>query len=118
MTNTRSSRRISSAMASRSDSRTVNDVDAPVTGVAALARACGAGTLTAGCSAGAAGSADATSGIASPASSIKIAIVALTATFSAPAGTNNLPIIPSSMVSTSIVVLSVSISAMISPDRT
>ena len=51
-------------------------------------------------------------------SSARSPMTEFTATFSLPASTRILPITPSSMASTSIVALSVSISAMTSPERT
>ena len=55
--------------------------------------------------------------MSSPSSAIT-AIGVLTATFSVPSGTRILASVPSSTASTSIVALSVSISAMMSPDFT
>ncbi len=143
MRKTFSSRRISSAIASRSASRTVmltNSVPAGMAGSEATfavadraglglesCASCGAlftlidwgpasaamgGETCFGFSGGVFGGADA--GTASP-SWVSSAIGALTLTPSAPSGTSNFAMRPSSMDSNSIVALSVSISARISP---
>src|SRR6218665_300285 len=81
--------------------------------------AAGAGAAlgaSAGCAAGA-GAGALTSAALSPSVS-STAITALTFTFSVPSATMILPILPSSTASTSIVALSVSISAMTSPEET
>ena len=122
-------------MASRNASRTVSDAVVPLaTGSAAgfSSTATGAGPAAAdsgfaaasdvvavsGASgAAAAGVAAARSSALSPSSS-NMAMVVLTLTFSLPAATRMRPILPSSKASTSIVALSVSISAITSPLRT
>ena len=133
MIKTFSSRRISSAIASRSDSRTVSDVELPDHSVSAIgvatvsaigavsadgfvSSATGAATGSAGAS-GASGVGNFMSLALSPSSS-NMAITAFTFTCWVPAGTKIWPILPSSMASTSIVALSVSISAITSPERT
>src|SRR5580658_2052353 len=128
MRKTASSRRISSAMASRSASRTVTVTVAPVhafssgaacscdaaaAGRSGLVSATGAGVE--GASAG--GAAFAAWSTLSPSPAIT-AIATLTATFSVPSGTRIRASVPSSTASTSIVALSVSISASTSPALT
>ena len=130
MIKTFSSRRISSAIASRSDSRTVSDVELPDHSVSAVGvatvSAIGAvsadgfvssATGAATGSAGASGVGNFMSLALSPSSS-NMAITAFTFTCWVPAGTRIWQILPSSMASTSIVALSVSISAITSPERT
>src|SRR5215470_1485944 len=140
MTKTSLSRRISSAIASRSASRTVMvTISVPsgtsgsgsgssttakaVTGVAVSVGASAGGASATGADSaafGAAGAATAPALIAeasSPSDRIT-AIGVLTATSAVPSGTRILPSVPSSTASTSIVALSVSISAMTSPDFT
>ncbi len=141
MTKTSSSRRISSAMASRSASRTVIvtiSVPAGTAGSAATSAFGWAGTLSeatevgsfsearalppaslaaAGVSASALAGAGFCVSMASALSPScrRTAIGVLTFTASVPAGISSLPITPSSTASTSIVALSVSISAITSP---
>ena len=86
---------------------------------------CGAGVGAAGFGAGAVGAGAApppteypSSALSSSSSSRRIAIGALTLTPSVPAATRIFAILPSSTASTSIVALSVSISAIISPEAT
>jgi hypothetical protein len=89
-------------------------------------RRCGTEAAAAGSAAGLAGAglcrrrrlfAEPMSEALSPSSS-STAMTALTLTFSVPAGTMILPTTPSSTASTSIVALSVSISAITSPETT
>ncbi len=133
MTKTFSSARISSAMASRSASRTVVDcmsVPSGISGSGATAAVTGASAASdaatwTDCSAAdavgfSAVVADGASAIAvaSSPSSNSTAIKSLTGTFSVPSATTSLPMRPSSTASSSIVALSVSISAIKSPERT
>src|SRR5712671_6948452 len=151
MTKTSPSRRISSAMASRSASRIVMVTISVPSGTSGSGSAAGCGgTATADCgSAGVrASSAGDPSGpdgaavgadsapfcccagcvgasawklLSAPASSPSprmTAIGVLTATSAVPSGTRICPSVPSSVASTSMVALSVSISAMMSPDFT
>ena len=116
-------------MASRMASRTVrllNDVPAgtscsttcTATGACADALIGVAGVCAAALAAGAAvWAGEAASDRLSPSSS-KTAMAELTATLAVPSAINSLPIIPSSTASNSIVALSVSISARISPELT
>ena len=126
MTKTRSSARISSAIASRSASRTVSSTASPlITGSAATVSTAAATAGADGVAAGAAtsatgaaaGAAIATASALSPSSS-NTAINEFTFTPSVPAAIRILPMVPSSSASTSIVALSVSISAITSPLRT
>ena len=142
MTNTSGSRRISSAMASRSASRMVmvtisvpsgtsgsGVVGAAGGGCVALfggagalaASAAGAGLAVFGCGSGMAsmfaGLPSFSAAASSPSARI-MAIGVLTATSLVPSGTRILPSVPSSTASTSMVALSVSISAITSPDLT
>src|SRR5712692_4705136 len=147
MTNTLASRRISSAMASRKASRTVIVTISVPSGTSGSSSACGCGAAGAcgcggagacgtragsgaGCSVlaraggadsaafcGCAGAAPFSAPASSPSARI-IAIGVLTATSAVPSGTRILPSVPSSTASTSMVALSVSISAMTSPDLT
>ena len=123
MRNTSGSRRISSAIASRRASRTVwvfigvpsgQSGDWSTFGATGAAAA-GAGAAATGAAASAAG-ADwpASAGTSSP-SSTRTAIGVFTLTFSVPSAIRILPMMPSSTASNSIVALSVSISAMMSP---
>src|SRR6185312_11788275 len=136
MTKTFSSRRISSAMASRSASRMVMVTISVPSGIAGSAAAfTSAGATDAFCSffgAGAAGDfaagdadsaafscCDGFTSFIAPLSSPSLRMTAIgvfTATSAVPSGTRILPSVPSSTASTSIVALSVSISAMTSPD--
>src|SRR5215510_8212535 len=140
MTKMSGSRRISSAMASRSASRTVivtisvpsgisGSGSASIFGGAATAGCAGAFASLAGrcCEAGGADSAafcvlaglpPSLSAEASSPSARIMAIGVLTATSLVPSGTRIFPSVPSSTASTSMVALSVSISAMTSPDLT
>ena len=131
MMKTRSSLRISSAIASRRASRTVCVFVLPsqsgsggsgraepgmVTGSAtakSAVNACAEGASVDDCA-----TASSSSGRAVSPSSNNLAITAPTATPSLPSATVISPTIPSSTASTSIVALSVSISAMTSPDLT
>ena len=149
MTNTSPSRRISSAMASRSASRMVMVTISVPSGTSGSGStcACGGGTVPVFGGAGArrflcrlfrraaarirrlllarrlrrcgrslaAGLPSLSADLSSPSARI-IAIGVLTATSLVPSGTRILPSVPSSTASTSIVALSVSISAMTSPD--
>src|SRR5690606_3416882 len=91
-------------------------VGAPEAGFAAgAAGPCGA--FGAAFAAGGAGGVALIADLSSPSSS-RIAITWLTGTSVVPSGTTILPIVPSSTASTSIVALSVSISAITSPDLT
>src|SRR3954469_10261198 len=135
MMKTSGSRRISSAMASRRASRMVwVTISVPAgTSGSGSATACGAegGAFGVGASAlAAAGGADsaafsclagagafARSAALSPSAKI-VAIGVFTATSAVPSGIRILPSVPSSVASTSMVALSVSISAMMSPDLT
>src|SRR5215831_13795163 len=136
MTNTSASRRISSAMASRNASRTVmvtistsagTSVSSVATGRGGAANACT--TLVSVPASGpfvsralsAFGATEAAPGpfnalVSSPSDRIT-AIGVFTATSAVPSGTRIFPNVPSSVASTSMVALSVSISAMMSPDR-
>src|SRR6201998_2084759 len=140
MMNTSGSRRISSAMASRKASRMVIVTISVPAGTSGSGSAAALGAAGAGCGAGvssfgegadfvsAAGGADSAAfsrfggALALPASSAlspsakMVAIGVLTATSAVPSGISILPSVPSSVASTSIVALSVSISAMTSPD--
>ena len=146
MTNTSGSRRISSAMASRNASRMVMvtiSVPAGTSGSGAVgsgvdfcaslnsfsgtwpsaASSAPADTVCgifAGCGAGGLGAAPlpSLSAAASSPSARIMAIGVLTATSLVPSGTRILPSVPSSTASTSMVALSVSISAITSPDLT
>src|SRR4051794_31901602 len=162
MTKTSPSRRISSAMASRSASRIVmvtisvpsgtsgsgsaagcggdatadcgsagagassaadsSDPDGAAGGADSAPFCCCAGCCCAGCCcAGCCAGAPAWKLLSAPASSPSPRITAigvLTATSAVPSGTRICPSVPSSVASTSIVALSVSISAMMSPDLT
>src|ERR1700684_2199681 len=144
MTNTSGSRRISSAMASRNASRMVmvtisvpagtSGSGAAGSGVdfcaslnsfsgtwpsAASPMSADAGVFV-GCGAGGLGAAPlpSFSAVASSPSARIMAIGVLTATSLVPSGTRILPSVPSSTASTSMVALSVSISAITSPDLT
>ena len=140
MTKTRSSLRISSAIASRRASRTVVDTSGVPSGTsgsswvlatsatrsrAAVSNTCGVGVASDFCSAGsgaagasaAAGAGAGVSLTVSPSAASK-AIGCPTFTPSLPSGTRILAILPSSTASNSIVALSVSISARMSPERT
>ena len=125
MTKTRSSWRISSAMASRKASLTVCVFVGPSQSASAMiwagrgasTGAAGTGAAAAGASATATAAGAGASSKLSP-SSTKWAITVPTATLSVPSATVIFAITPSSMASTSIVALSVSISAMTSPERT
>src|SRR5579864_7545697 len=144
MRKTVSSRRISSAMASRNASRTVSVTVGPVHSfscgagarfgaAAAFAAGCG-GFASATCSTGAScagvdglgagppeaafGASAFSSAATSSPSPAMSAIGRLTATFSLPSGTRILAKVPSSAASISIVALSVSISARMSPALT
>ena len=134
MTNTSPSRRISSAMASRKASRMVivtisvpsgmsGSTAVSVTGAAGALSAFGAGTSAVA----AAGGADSAAFCAAAGCAALIdeafspslrmtAIGVFTATSCVPSATRILPSVPSSEASTSMVALSVSISAMMSPD--
>ena len=124
----RESLRDAMAIASRSDSRTVSDVELPdhlasAAGLTIVSEAVLENSVASSATGAATGSAGA-SGVSSfrslalsPSSSI-IAITAFTFTCWVPADTKIWPIFPSSMASTSIVALSVSISAITSPERT
>ena len=90
-------------------------VECSVVGVASSAETAVAAALSPASSAGAD---DSTASEASSPSSSKTAIRALTLTPSLPSGTMILPIVPSSTASNSMVALSVSISAIISPEET
>ena len=129
MTNTSPSRRISSAMASRNASRMVMVTISVPSGTSGSGINGGAGGLvvsvfagvgvsafSAGCSfcAGGADLPSLSAALSSPSARI-VAIGVLTATSLVPSGTRILPSVPSSIASTSIVALSVSISAMTSP---
>ena len=121
MTNTRSSRRISSAIASRKASRKVTDcIAAPLVAAGAAFGATGANaTTTSGAGVGAtAGAGEVLVGTAASSSLEISAITVPTFTPSVPSGTEMEVITPSSTASNSIVALSVSISARISPDLT
>src|SRR5687768_14522366 len=139
MTNTASSRRISSAMASRSASRTVMVTISVPSGTSGSGRTCGCGGaaaadfgsagagafagLAAGCAVSAAFGCCAGLGVSltAEASSPSFRITAigvLTATSAVPSGIRIFPSVPSSTASTSMVALSVSISAMTSPALT
>src|SRR5215470_12903717 len=141
MTKISGSRRISSAMASRSASRTVmvtiavpagtsGSGSAEILGAASTdfgcagafcslpERCCAAGGADSAAFCALAGLAPALSADASSPSARIIAIGVLTATSLVPSGTRILPSVPSSTASTSIVALSVSISAITSPDLT
>jgi hypothetical protein len=83
----------------------------------AFAAGCGVAFGAAGCAAGPAGAAPARADLSSP-SSNNNAIGWLTGTPSVPSATSILPRMPSSTASTSMVALSVSISARTSPDST
>src|SRR5580693_9382147 len=142
MTNTSGSRRISSAMASRNASRMVMVTISVPSGTSGSGAA-GSGVdfcaslnslsgtwpsaassadagVFAGCGAGGLGAAPlpSLSAAASSPSARIMAIGVLTATSLVPSGTRILPSVPSSTASTSMVALSVSISAMTSPDLT
>ena len=137
MRNTSSSRRISSAMASRRASRTVcclSLVPSGQSGVLSVSGALGAAAsdlaaaralsdLASSLSSafaslpGAALDALSMSEASSPSSS-RTAMAVLTLTPSVPASIRILPMVPSSTASNSIVALSVSISAMMSPEDT
>ena len=121
MTNTRSSRRISSAMASRNASRKVTDCILPLETIGSGLGATAAG-VSSGCFTGAGSALALTFGAAEGAcssSSLKISAMTVpTFTPSVPSATVIDEITPSSTASNSIVALSVSISARISPDFT
>src|SRR5690606_13183609 len=127
----RSSLRISSAMASRSASRTVSrcmavpcgmsgsDARSFATGFSATGTGAGVGSGSAvSASAAGAGAGAAAGAAASSPSPAIVAITVPTLTLSVPSGTRIEAIVPSSMASNSIVALSVSISARMSPDFT
>ena len=129
MTKTVSSRRISSAIASRSASRTVVSTILILVGMSGSCLAVSA--FGAGAAFGSGAGSDGTSGAAavgatgalesaeaSSPSSSSCRITVPTFTPSEPASTVILPTTPSSMLSTSIVALSVSISASMSPETT
>ena len=132
MMNTSGSRRISSAMASRRASRTVCvTIRVPAgiagsagTGIETAAGGGGAATaataslVAAGVLSSSAAVAAAARAPASSPSSRRMAMGAPTGTFSVPSATRMRPSVPSSTASTSIVALSVSISAMTSPGAT
>ena len=127
MTKTVSSRRISSAMASRKASRTVVSTILILVGIsgsratvaaAGAADAAGAAGSGVGAAAAGAGAAGVPRSAAVSPSSRSCKITAPTFTPSVPAATMILPTTPSSIDSTSIVALSVSISARISPEET
>src|SRR4029077_6515720 len=142
MTKTLLSRRISSAIASRKASRTVIVTISVPSGRSgsggvgagagaagcAFARAGARSTCGAGCSALAGGAVTGAFCSRAPPPSVNaeasspspkiMAIGVLTATSLVPSGTKILPSVPSSTASTSMVALSVSISAMTSPDLT
>src|SRR3569833_2300934 len=88
-----------------------------VTGAGAAAGAAGCGA-SAALGAGAGATAGAFTSAALSPSVRSTAITALTFTLSVPSGTTILPILPSSTASTSMVALSVSISAITSPEET
>src|SRR5580704_930104 len=131
MTNTSGSRRISSAIASRNASRMVMLTISVPSGTsgsgAALRDGSAAGFADGAALSGTASGATTTSAssvlpswrsAASSPSARMVAIGVLTATSAVPSGTNILSIVPSSTASTSMVALSVSISAITSPDLT
>jgi hypothetical protein len=128
MMKTLSSRRISSAIASRKASRTLSVTMAVSLGISGLKSFAGSLNAAAGGGAAAvparatgfallAGAGGARACTSSPSSAIT-AIGVLTATLSVPFGTKIFASVPSSIASTSMVALSVSISAMTSPERT
>ena len=117
MTKTRSSARISSAIASRSASRTVILTTGPSLGGGGGATGVGAGVRGAGGGVTTGSGARAAGATASPSPEM-VAITVPTLTPSVPSETRISEIVPSSTASNSIVALSVSISARISPDLT
>ena len=128
MRNTSSDARISSAIASRIASRTVCFLKVVPSGTSSIAGAStlgmdASGAAAAGCAEGAssdfAGASDASSAaLSSSPSSKSTAMGVFTFTSSVPSAIRILPITPSSTASNSIVALSVSISAMMSPEAT
>src|SRR3984893_8193909 len=126
MMKTLSSRRISSAIASRNASRTVSATMAVPWGISRQKSFAGSLNPAAGAGGGAVATratgsaplAGAGGARASSPSSAITAIGVLTATLSVPPGTRIFASVPSSTASTSIVALSVSISARTSPERT
>ena len=101
----------------------VNDIIAVLAGDGEDVRAAGAGAAAAGVAAGAGAAfgadvAPAPAAFTSSPSPAKTAMISLTGTSCVPSGTRIFAIVPSSTASTSIVALSVSISAITSPDLT